>query len=182
MWAPRKFHLHGCSHLLCQADYLLFLVRCFLGELRCAAPGVSYVGYNIVGLFKHPLVTPRDGEARMDGFDAFRKHGVGVITGVKLVSFWGQTLQNDGIADVGVYRYQLFQDRAHNPIKCSLLANVKHIYSMVLDQINQNLTKFWFNWTRTITMPEECTCGHFFFLHCGLTSIADNISLHYSIR
>ena len=62
---------------------------------------MSDVGNNIVRLLNHPLVTPRDGESRMDGFDAFREHGVGVIAGIKLVSFWGQTLQNDGMLATG---------------------------------------------------------------------------------
>ena len=63
------------------------------------------VGHNIVGLFNHPLVAPRDGEAGMDGFDALREHGVRVIAGIKFVSFWRKMLQNDSIADVGVYRH-----------------------------------------------------------------------------
>jgi len=63
---------------------------------------VGDVGHNIVGLLDHPLVAPRDSKTGMDVFNALWEHGVGVIAGVKLVSFWGQTLQNDGITDVGV--------------------------------------------------------------------------------
>ena len=58
---------------------------------------MSNVGHDIVGVLGHPLVTPRDSEVGMDGFDTLRKHGVGVIEGIKPVSFGGQTLQNDGI-------------------------------------------------------------------------------------
>lgn len=47
------------------------------------------IGHDIVGLLKHPLVAPRDCEAGMDGFDAFRQHSIGVTAGIKLVSFWG---------------------------------------------------------------------------------------------
>ena len=70
---------------------MLFLAHALFCKLCGTAPGVGDVGYDIVGLLDHPLITPGDSKARMDGFDALREHGVGVIAGIKLVSFWGQT-------------------------------------------------------------------------------------------
>ena len=81
----------------------------------------------------------------MNCFGAVRKHGIGVIAGIKLVSFGWHTLQNDGVMNVREYRHQLFLNRAHNPIKYSLLTDIKHIYSMVLDQINQNIPQLGLN-------------------------------------
>ena len=124
---------------------MLLLMFCHIRKLCSTAPGVGDIGDDIIGLLDHPLVTPRDSKARVYGFDALWEHSIGVIAGIKLISFWGQTLRNDGITDMGVYRHQLFQNRAHEPVKCPLLANIKHIYGMVHDQINQNLPKFWFN-------------------------------------
>ena len=114
-------------------DNLFLFSLSYFSKLSGAAPRVGDVGHDIVGLLEHPVVAPRDSKTWMDGFDTLRKHGVGVIAGIKLVSFWGQTLQNDGITDMGVYRHQLFQNRAYNPIKYSLLTNVKHIYCVILD-------------------------------------------------
>ena len=91
------------SFALCEIDYSFLLLFSFLCKLCCAAQGVGNVGHDIVRLFEHPFIAPRYGETWMDCFDALREHGVGVITGIKLVSFWGQTLQNDGITDVRVY-------------------------------------------------------------------------------
>lgn len=82
---------------------MFLLSNRYFSKLCCAAPGVGDVSHNIVGLLEHPFVTSRDGEARVDNFDAFREHGVGVITGIKFVPFRGQTLQNDGITDEGRY-------------------------------------------------------------------------------
>ena len=68
-------------------DFLaLFSYFC---ELCSAAPGVGDIGHDIVGLLDHPLIAPRDSEAGMDSFDTFRKHGIGVVAGIKHVPFWG---------------------------------------------------------------------------------------------
>jgi len=178
----RERFLYCSRALLCQVDYLFLLAFSLFCKLCSAAPGMGDIGHDIVGLLEHPLVTPWDCEAKVDGFDALREHGVGVVAGIKLVSLWGQTLQNDGITDMGVYGCQLFQNRAHNTIKCSLLTNIKHIYGMVLKQIDQHLTQFRFNWTRSITMPEESTDRHFLLSFTRLTSITDIVFSHYSIR
>ena len=61
---------------------------------------MSDLGEDIVGLLDHPLIAPRDCEAWVDGFDAFREHGIGVIADIKFVSIWRQTLQIDGVIDV----------------------------------------------------------------------------------
>lgn len=75
----------------------------------------------------------------MNSSDVLRKHGIGVIAGIKLVSLLGYALQSQGVMDMGVYRYQFLQNRAYNPIVYSLLANKKYINSVFLDQIDQNL-------------------------------------------
>ena len=74
----------------------------------------------------------------MDGFDALWEHSIGVISSIKLVLFWGQTLQNYAIMDMRVYQYQLFQNRAYNAIKCSLLANIKLIYGVAIRYIKSS--------------------------------------------
>ena len=45
------------------------------------------VGYHIAGLPEHPLIAPGDCEAWVNGFDAFREHGIREIAGIKLVVF-----------------------------------------------------------------------------------------------
>lgn len=53
----------------------------------------------------------------MNSSDVLRKHGIGVIAGIKLVSLLGYALQSQGVMDMGVYRYQFLQNRAYNPMK-----------------------------------------------------------------
>ena len=47
--------------------YTFSLSFAFCTILCGAAPGVGDVGDDIVGLFQHPVVTPRDGVVRVDG-------------------------------------------------------------------------------------------------------------------
>ena len=51
----------------------------FFSILCCAAVGVGDIGDDIVGLFKHPVVTPGDGIAGVDGLDSLREHGIRVV-------------------------------------------------------------------------------------------------------
>ena len=48
-------------------------------ELGGAAVGVADVGDDIAGVIEHPGVSVGDGVARVDGFEAFREYGVGVV-------------------------------------------------------------------------------------------------------
>lgn len=42
----------------------IFLQICFPGVLCGAAPGVGNIGDNVVGVFEHPVVAPRDSIVR----------------------------------------------------------------------------------------------------------------------
>lgn len=61
-----------------------------------------FMSNGITRLFEHPLIAPRDCEAGMNSLNALWKHSVRVIAGIKLVAFWGHTLQYNGVIDVGV--------------------------------------------------------------------------------
>ena len=61
------------------------------------------VGYDIAGLFEHPVVAPSDGVAGVDGFEAFREYGVGVVF---IFGWFSRHVGKDnGIVNMGIFLF-----------------------------------------------------------------------------
>ena len=118
-----KIRLHKVDHI--------FLPLCTLCKLSCAAPGVGYIGDDIVGFFEHPLVTPRDSKARMYGFNTLREHGVRVV--IILGLFSGHVDQHYGVIDLRVFVLQISQNTVHDDIKSPLVDYIEHIHVAVFN-------------------------------------------------
>ena len=71
--------------------------------MSSAAVGVGDVGDNIVGVVEQPVVAPSDGVAGVDGFEAFREDGAGVV--FMFGWFSRHVCKDNGIVDVGVFLF-----------------------------------------------------------------------------
>lgn len=88
------------------------------------------VGDDVVRLFQHPVVTPRNGVVWMDGLYPFREHFVGMVFVPILLI--GHTCQHDGVIDVRVFFHQFLQNSPHRGIKPPLMPDTKHVHTLIV--------------------------------------------------
>ena len=88
---------------------------------------MSDVGYDIVGLLKHPVVAPGDGIAWVDRLDSLREHGIGVVVVFRLLA--GHIGQHDRIVDLWVHLFDRLQRVMHIGIKLALMPHIGEIFN-----------------------------------------------------
>ena len=98
-----KIHKKEYIRSSCDVYNNFFGSGSFFRKSSGAAVGVGDVGDNIVGVGEHPGVSVVDGVAGVDGFEAFREYGVGVV----FVFGWfsRHVGKDNGIVDVGIFLF-----------------------------------------------------------------------------
>ena len=98
-----KIHKKEYIRSSCDVYNNFFGSGSFFRKSSGAAVGVGDVGDDIAGAVKYPCVAVGDGVARVDGFEAFREYGVGVV----FVFGWfsRHVGKDNSIVDVGIFLF-----------------------------------------------------------------------------
>ena len=101
----------------------------------CTTPIMANVGDNIIGLGKHPTISPIEGVFGMYQLNALRQHKIGGCVFVR-IWFWHPG-KNNAVADVRKFPGKLFENSMNLVIKSSAVTNVKHVHMMIGNQLLQ---------------------------------------------
>ena len=124
----------GVKPYISQIDNRLSFPFRFINKPRCTAVIVGYISNNIIRVFYHPPVAPRDCIARMDKLDPFQQNAVR-----------NQTIVLRQICQHTIYSYlreigsQVAKRTIHKRIKIALCANVEGYDILYRNQILNSL-------------------------------------------